>query len=316
MGRSRVTHRFAERLGTHSEKDSQTDGHLSEEWRRQSRYDRQARIVDNEALTSTGTVRLTFEPLDGQPLRFAPGQFIGITDGRPGITRRRRSPYCLTSSPHETGAFQLLVRQVPEGPLSQHLADLQPGEEIEFRGPLGRAMRPKRADTDVVLLATGVGVGPLMPVAEELLERYPERNVTIYWGLRLREDVCLEGELDELVARAPDRLAYHVSLSQPDDGSAGLRGRLTESVPPLLSTIRDKSYVLVGNGAMIAEMTAALSDLGVPETQMHTEHYFNGRHEPALQTVEEIRNRFVAGDARFDHIESWYERSHTLTLGG
>lgn len=270
---------------------------LTEEWRRQNRYDRRARLVGHEPLTMTGTVRLTFEPVDGQPLTFAPGQFIGITDGQ-GRARRRRSPYCLASDPRDDGRFELLVRVVPEGPMSQVLAELAPGDEIEFRGPLGRAMQPKQADTDVVLLATGVGIGPLLPVARQLLEETPHRSVTLYWGLRLRDDICLVSELDDLAARSGGSFSYAITLSQPDRDWHGLCGRITESVPGLLSTIRDKSYVLVGNGAMITEMAEALTALGVEETHLHREHYFNGRHQPHPDTVKEIRRRFVATDAR------------------
>lgn len=270
---------------------------LTEEWRRQNRYDRRARLVRNEPLTSTGTVRLTFEPVDGQPLSFTPGQFIGITDGQ-GLARRRRSPYCLTSDPWDDGRFELLVRVVPEGPMSQVLAELAPGDEIEFRGPLGRAMQPKQADTDVVLLATGVGVGPLLPMARQLLEESPHRSVTLYWGLRLREDICLLSELDDLASRSGESFSYAITLSEPDSDWHGLCGRITESVPGLLSTIRDKSYILVGNGAMISEMFEALTALGVAQPNLHREHYFNGRHKPHPDTVKEISQRFVATDAQ------------------
>ena len=82
---------------------------------------------------------------DGEPFGFDLGQFVGVEahfEGR-GC---RRSPYCILSDPSEVPRFDLLVRAVPEGPLSLYLARLQPGDEVVFRGPTGRSMVARQAD--------------------------------------------------------------------------------------------------------------------------------------------------------------------------
>ncbi len=88
-------------------------------WARESRYGRRAVSSDVERLTSTGTLRLAFAVLDGEPFGFLPGQFIGIAHKLPGFGLRK-SPYCLVSPPTGERRFQLLVRVVPQGPLSRH----------------------------------------------------------------------------------------------------------------------------------------------------------------------------------------------------
>lgn len=204
-------------------------------WRTASRYDRRAEVVDVRALTPTGTVRLTFRVTDGRPFSFAPGQFVGIEADVAGVGLRR-SPYCILSPPTETPEFELLVRVVPDGPLSRHLGSLGPGDVIAFRGPNGRSMVPRAFDRDLVLVATGVGLAPFYSLAHHLLEAGFEREIRLYWGLRLAEDVCLLDELDTLVRRHPN-FSYRISLSQPPVGWSGLRGRVTESVPPLLESL-------------------------------------------------------------------------------
>ena len=49
-------------------------------------------------------------------------------------------------------------------------------------------------------------------------------------------------------------------------------------MPPLLSQLGGKHFVLCGNGAMIEELAAALSDVGVAQQLVYEEPYFNGRH--------------------------------------
>ena len=260
---------------------------------RSDRYDRRAVLTGYEALTATGTVRLSFEVVDEHPFNYRPGYFVGIRTEIEELGLRR-SPYCILSPPDGSRRFELLVRLVPEGPVSCYLAGMDIGDEITFRGPSGRSMVPKEDDTELVMLATGVGIGPLLGLSRHLLAGGFDRPITLYWGLRLVDDVCLEGELTELT-RHPN-VRYEISLSQPPPGWTGLRGRLTESVPPLLPKLGGKHFYLVGNGAMIEVMYAALSDLGVDELLIHTETYFNVKYRPTDRVVARIRERFVASD--------------------
>ncbi|MGH9282189.1 MAG: ferredoxin--NADP reductase [Acidimicrobiales bacterium] len=265
---------------------------------RSDRYDRRAVLRDYEALTSTGTVRLTFEVVDEHPFNYLPGYFVGIRTelGDLGI---RRSPYCIFSPPDGSRTFELLVRLVPEGPVSCYLAAMELGDELTFRGPSGRCMIPKDEGSELVMLATGVGIGPLLGLSHHLFSDGFERPITLYWGLRLVEDICLLDQLEEL-SRSP-HFSYHVSLSQPPDDWGGLRGRVTETVPPRLATLAGKHFYLVGNGAMIEEMYAALSDVGVDDLQIYTETYFNVRYRPTDEAVAGIRDRFVASDLFTPH---------------
>lgn len=263
-------------------------------WARQTRYGRRAALSAVQRLTSTGTVRLAFEVLDDEPFSFVPGQFIGIAHDLPGMGLRR-SPYCLISPPTGERRFQLLVRVVPQGPLSQYLAGLDAVVVIAFRGPTGRSMTPKKPGTELLLFATGVGIGPFLGLTRYLLAVGDLRPIRLFWGLRLEEDLCLVDELDELAAAHP-AFDYHISLSQPPAHWTQLRGRITETAPPLVGGVDDKQFVLCGNGAMIAETYAALSDLGVPHTRIHREHYFNSTHRPDPAIVAGIRRRFAGRD--------------------
>ncbi len=253
-------------------------------------------------LTATGTVRLGFEVVDGAPFEYVPGQFVGIEHHFEGFGYRR-SPYCILSSPTGEPVFELLVRVVDAGPLSVHLGQAaRVGEEIAFRGPTGRSMLPRddEKDWELVLFATGTGVSPFLSLARHLVHQRSTQRIRLWWGLRAEEDICLTQELDELRA-ASSSFDYGISLSQPSPGWSGLRGRITESVPPLLPALGGRRYYFAGNGAMIEEMALALSDVGVNERLFHKEPFFDASHDPDPATVAAIRARFVASDARSDY---------------
>ena len=251
-------------------------------------------MVANDALTSTGTFVLRFEVVDGEPFEFAPGQFVGIEvhfEGR----GYRRSPYCILSDPADAPFFDLMIRAVPDGPLSLYLSELEPGDEVLFRGPTGRPMAPRFNDRELVLMAIGTGVAPLIGLTRHLLATGCPHPISLWWGLRLVEDICLTDELDALAARY-EGFTYDITLSQPPAGWTGLRGRLGESVPPLLATLGRKRYYLVGNGAMLEEMGGGLSDMGVVQQHIYKEPYFDPVHEPDREIVAAVRERFVATD--------------------
>lgn len=269
-------------------------GAVERKLQRTDRYDRRARVIGYEPLTTTGTVRISFEVVDDHEFVFLPGYFIGIKADVAGVGTCR-SPYCILSSPNDRRLFQLIVRLVPEGPLSCYLSALDLGDVIAFRGPAGRSMIPKEDDTALVLLATGVGIGPFLSLCDHLLEGSWTRPIRLFWGLRLIEDVCLLDELDAIAAAHHD-FSYQVTLSQPPPRWAGLRGRLTQCVPPLLPTLGGTHYYLVGNGAMIAEFSTVLSDLGVDERLIYEEIYFNSKWRPSPATLADLRARFVATD--------------------
>jgi ferredoxin-NADP reductase len=269
---------------------------LEGRWSQASRYDRRAVMTGVEPLAPTGTVRVGMEVADGRPFAFQPGNFVGIEAEVDG-GGWRRSPYCLLTPPvpgHRR--FDLLVRVVPEGPLSRHLAGLRPGDEVAFRGPTGRSMVPRDRSRDLVLVATGVGISPFHALAAHLLDEGFDHRIELFWGLRLAADICLTAELDRLADAHPN-FRYRISLSRPPAGWSGLRGRVTESVPPVLERVGGTSYVLCGNGAMIEEVAAGLSEVGVERRFIHEEPFFNARHVAERAVVAAIRDRFTAADA-------------------
>lgn len=101
---------------------------LDDRWFGSSRFKRRAQVSSVERLTSTGTYRVAFEVVDGEPFALTPGQFVGIEaqfDGR-GF---RRSPSCVLSDPDVAPRFDLMIRAIPDGPLALHLTGLVPGDD-------------------------------------------------------------------------------------------------------------------------------------------------------------------------------------------
>ena len=153
-----------------------------------------------------------------------PAQFFMI--GIPGAATLLRRPYSVCGLPgtfdgRSASAVQVLYKVVGQG--TGLLASLAPGAPITVLGPLGKGFLPADdAETLPVFVAGGVGSAPFPALAASLRDGYP--RPTMIYGARSAGDLALV-----------DWFAEHTDLvTATEDGSAGVRGRVTEPLQHLL----------------------------------------------------------------------------------
>ncbi|XP_068156122.1 NADH-cytochrome b5 reductase 1 [Drosophila tropicalis] len=66
--------------------------------------------------------------------------------------------------------FKILVKLVPNGPMSQHLADLHINDVLQFRGPIGSHQHDAKIAKYIIIIAQGVAIAPTIPLVEEVLD--------------------------------------------------------------------------------------------------------------------------------------------------
>ncbi len=180
--------------------------------------------------------------------RVRPGQFIHLrVPGLEGSALRR--PFSLYRA--EDGCISVLYKQVGRG--TRELALLPPGRAVDFLGPLGNGFPfPAPVGAEPILIAGGYGVAPLYLLARHLL---PTKGI-LFVGGRTRADIlCTEDFLD---------LGWQVEMTT-EDGSAGLRGRVTDALDRYL--VSSSGAVIVyacGPDGMLRAVDERLVDRGLP----------------------------------------------------
>ncbi|MFM9108530.1 MAG: FAD-binding oxidoreductase [Chloroflexota bacterium] len=143
-----------------------------------------------------------------------PGRFFEIVcryqDSADPLLRR---PYSVYAADRETGALQFLVR--PYGRGSTWLSRRQPGERLSLLGPLGNTYAIDPQARNLLLVAGGVGVAPMVMLAHEAVAT--GRNVTFLLGAATADGLLAASNL-------PEAVEYIVAT---DDGSKGHRGFVT-----------------------------------------------------------------------------------------
>ena len=161
---------------------------------------------------------------DLTPLPPSPtGRRGGMETGRTGtsaptLAGMGEGPRVRTAPPDE---LALLIEVVGRG--SALLAAAEVGDRLDMLGPLGRgfALHPKARQ--ILLVAGGAGIAPLLALAEQALDR--QIAVTLLFGARTAAKVFP-------AALLPPEVEYSVLT---DDGSLGRPGVVTAAVPDLVA---------------------------------------------------------------------------------
>lgn len=205
------------------------------------------------------------------PAGFLPGQYALLYP--PGVNGARA--YSMCNLPNDDGLWQFIIRRVPGGRGSASVFEhLVPGASIPFDGPYGHAyLRP--GARDVVCVAGGSGVGPMLSVARAALAGDATRRVHFFLGLRSQSDLRVAGLLGPLACERL-RVTTVLSCPAPDVPWVGATGFVHEEVDRALTGPRQAlEFFFAGPPPMIA----ALQDLlmvrdRVPFGQIHFDRFF------------------------------------------
>ncbi|MEX0887505.1 MAG: dihydroorotate dehydrogenase electron transfer subunit [Phycisphaeraceae bacterium] len=151
-----------------------------------------------------------------------------------------RRPFSLAGRGDDAdGAWIEIIHRVV-GAGTAWLASLAPGDAVDLIGPLGNSFEPPADRSLALLVGGGVGLPPMFYLAEALHEQGWQAVALI--GAMTRD--LLAVTLDEAQVPDPEGLPTHCvaefarlwypSVVTTDDGSVGLRGRITDGLARVL----------------------------------------------------------------------------------
>jgi dihydroorotate dehydrogenase electron transfer subunit len=184
------------------------------------------------------------------PFAAEPGQFVmvKVSDGIDPLLRR---PFSIHRVPGaESGEFEILFRAVGSG--TRLLARAHLGDRLAVLAPLGRGFRV--SGRRPLLVGGGIGVAPLLFLAERFLER-GARPKLLLGGRRDRDILCHD---DFACLAVPFALAT-------EDGSLGEPGLVTRLLEKELARNGGADAVFAcGPTPMLAAIAGICARAGVP----------------------------------------------------
>ena len=244
------------------------------------------------------------KPHDGRALpAFKPGQYLTFQLDLPGRDKPLVRCYSLSDSPHQKDYYRVTIKKekappdkpgVPPGTSSSYFCDvLKEGDILNVKAPTGHFCLDMAKTNPIVLLAGGVGITPLLSMANAIAASGTKREAWFFFGARNGREHIHKAELEKLAAEN-ENIHLHVCYSKPGEKDVKGRdyqheGRVDTELLKQLLPSNNFEYYLCGSGAFMKSLTDGLEAWGVPDKDVYFEAFGPAtvKKKAAVPTPEE-----------------------------
>ena len=212
---------------------------------------------------------------DDEGISFKPGQYVQLKVPKYEMTQEAEyRAYSVASSAEESRDLELLITKVAEGAVSTYVHDfLKEGEELTINGPYGDFYLHE-SEKDILLIATGSGLAPLLSIIRQIEEEKIDRKTTLFFGARKVKDLLYYDELKAFDEKLPNfTFIPTLSRSTEEEQWQGEKGRVTNLIEKFIPDNADKEVYICGAPAMIHSCEGLLKNKGIPEENIFYEEF-------------------------------------------
>jgi sulfhydrogenase subunit gamma (sulfur reductase) len=218
------------------------------------------RVVTETEDKNIKTFSLSFlNSEDEVGFKYIPGQFAELS-----VLGQGEAPFGMASSPTQEGRLEFTVNKV--GVVTTALHNMEPGETVGIRGPLGNgypieALKGK----NIVIIGGGFGFTTLRALTNFVLDQRNRSSfgaITVIYGARSPGLLLYKDEFQEWGKQ--DGLQLYVTVDREDEGWKGKVG-VVPAIAKEVAPTSDNAYVLVcGPPVMIRFTLPVVQELGFP----------------------------------------------------
>lgn len=246
-------------------------------------------VVTRTSRETQDTHTLDLEPLDGEPLAFAAGQFTMLHAFGVGEV-----PISISGDPGRPATLRHTIRDV--GSVSRALARATPGTVVGVRGPFGTGWDVGAGrGGDVVFVAGGIGLAPLRPaVLEVRAAREDYGRVVLLYGARTPEEILFT---EDLRSWAGDHgIDVEVIVDHGPHAWRGSVGLVTQLIARAELEAGRTLGLICGPEVMMRHSATALGDRGVPRSRVRLSMERNMKCGVGLCGHCQLREYFLCMD--------------------
>ncbi len=242
--------------------------------------------VEKKVLECADTCSFYLKPHDSKPLPpFKPGQYLTFQLVLPGLSKPLVRCYSLSDCARPTHYRVTIKRclpppktEYPPGLGSSFFCDVvKEGDILDVKAPNGHFFLDLEKERPVVLISGGIGVTPMISMANALVESGSTREIWFFFGARSGEDHMFKTYMAELAAKHPN-VHMQVCYSRPHPNEVRGRdyhheGRVSVELFKQLLPSNNYDYFLCGPGPFMQTITDDLRAWGVPDAWVHFEAF-------------------------------------------
>ena len=255
---------------------------------KQAFHDLRIQSIEKE---TEGSSRIRFalpETLLGE-FHFKPGQYISIKFEMKKKAHVRT--YSISSEP-DRNFIEIGVKHIKNGMFSKFLKTKNLEDIIKISNPEGNFVLNSKEPNQLLLIAAGSGITPMISILKSLLKKNTRTKVTLLYSNKTYADMMYRNEIQNLKDKYLDRLVVFNFFSREIQSTDFLNGRITEDKITFLSernlidikTI-DQCFIC-GPMEMTKTLRSYLIDRGLSERKIKTELFYVAKNKTAKSKVK------------------------------
>lgn len=223
-----------------------------------------------EIADETPTVKSFKIELPDSSLSFYPGQFFMVSFQDDAEIKTARA-YSIASSPMEKKYLEIALNKV--GPFTTKMFQLKPGDLLKFKGPYGKFYFSEDIKNNLVLIAGGTGITPLIGIIRYCTDKCLSNKIRFIYSVRTPDEIIYKSELEKL-KKINENFDYVVTITRAEDSHNwnSKKGRINlELLKESINDIENSLYFLCGPKEFVDSVISMLQSLGAKREQIKTD---------------------------------------------
>ena len=184
-------------------------------------------------------------------------------------------PFSISSQPENKEFISVTVKEL--GDYTSTIKNVKPGYRAILDAPYGNfTLEAVKYDEDLVLLAGGVGITPVMSLLRYMSQMDKDRNVLLLWGLKNPSEMIWHQEFGEIHAKMKNFSV--VPVMSMDNKWEGEKGFLTQD--KIMKHMKSKGinadkvhFYICGPAIMVDMVLKGLKSIKVNKSKIHFERF-------------------------------------------
>ena len=201
---------------------------------------------------------------------FYPGQFFMVSFPDNSEIKTARA-YSISSSPAEKAHLEIALNKV--GPFTAKMFAINPGDMLKFKGPYGKFFFSEEIKNEIILIAGGTGITPLIGIARYCSDKNIQNKIKLFYSVKSPQEIIFHDEIKKL-RQKNSNFEYFITITKAEANHAwdGGRGRIApQLLKENIENIHDCTYFLCGSKEFVASIISMLESLGAKREQIKTD---------------------------------------------
>ena len=207
---------------------------------------------------------------EGLNINFYPGQFFMVSFVNDEKIKTARA-YSISSSPAQKQYLEIALNEVAE--FTKRIFSLKPGDFLKFKGPYGKFYFNEEIKNNIVLIAGGTGITPLIGILRYCTDKNLQNKIKLFYSVKKPEEIIFHDEFKR-IKQINSNFEYFITITRPEDHHVwdGRRGRIEHNLlGENIFNFKESIYFICGSKEFVDNIISMLQKLGVERAQIKTD---------------------------------------------